>query len=103
MPLLLKVFLSKLLPITHLIGHGNHFLQASQVIGTEFFFAARYPNSILCFPSRRGPDYLPHVLQAIYISASVRLFLALMLGYLRVADNKSNFPESPQMWPERRI
>lgn len=103
MPLLLKVFLPELLSVTHLIGHGNHFLQANQVIGTEFLFTARYPNSILFFPSQRESDYLPHFLQTIYISASVRLFLALMLGYLHVVDNKSKFHESPQMWPERRI
>lgn len=63
----LKVFLSELPPITNLNRLGNNFLQASQVTGTQFLFTAKYPNGILCFPSQKEPEYLPHFLQTTYI------------------------------------
>lgn len=39
----LKVFLSELPPITNLNRLGNNFLQANQVIGTQFLFTEKYP------------------------------------------------------------
>ena len=93
-PSWLKVFFffPELPPITNLNRLGNNFLQANQVIGTQYLFTAKYPDGILCFPSQKEPEYLPHFLQTTYISASVILFLALMLGYLHVVDLMNQKP-----------